>query len=78
MSFLSHDSGSIAATVSNPNGGSKAFFETKFNACFRLQKVHGTSGFKSNIFIYPVASAKKMMRQFNFTIETTIWDAGML
>ena len=49
-SFFSHDSGSIAATVNSPSGGSSDFLDTKSNTCFILQNVLGTSGLMSKIF----------------------------
>ena len=43
-SRFSQSSGSIAATVSRPSGGSEAFLRMNFNACLKLQNVSGNSG----------------------------------
>jgi len=44
MSRFSHALGSIAATVSRPNGGWRAFFDMNLKACLKLQKVSGYLG----------------------------------
>jgi hypothetical protein len=44
MSFFSHSSGSIAATVKRPRGGKDAFLEMNLRAYLKLQKVSGYFG----------------------------------
>ena len=43
--------GSMAATVMAPNGGVAALRWTNFNACLKLQKVSGNSGYTNKMFI---------------------------
>ena len=51
INLVSQFLGNIAATVSNPSGGRKAFFEMNFKAFLKPQKVSGMSGLMRSIFI---------------------------
>jgi hypothetical protein len=69
-SRFTHSSGSIAATVSKPKGGSEAFLRMNFKACLKLQNVSGNSGYSSNTFIRPNDATKPRARHGVFTPYT--------
>ena len=50
---LSHSSGNIAPTVSNPKGGKADFLRINLSECLKLQKVSGKEGYNSNAFMRP-------------------------